>query len=138
MDVSRRVRRTVHAFLLVLAVTGLAHIELWPLTGFRLFSELRGSTREGWAIVAVDPAGAEHTIDLQELPVGYRYTSKILEHFSGLSAEERDDVCDAWSGPRRAGGDAVMSVRVYRETFSVRPHGPPPIRHLAYECGSAR
>jgi hypothetical protein len=136
--VPRRVRRALYAFLLAFAIAGLAHVELWPLTGFRLFSELRPAERQSWDLVAVDPTGAEHAIVLHDLPVAYRNTAKLLLGFPHRSAASRDAVCDAWAEPLRAAGRAVARVRVYEVTASVRPHGPPPQRHLAYECGSHR
>lgn len=134
--VSPRLRRAVHLFLLVFAITGLAHIELWPFTGFRLFSELRGSERAAWSIAAVDADGAERTIELHDLPVAYRNTSKLLEGFGHRSVASRDAVCDAWAEPRREAGEEVVGVRVYALTISVRPGGPPTRRILAYECGT--
>src|SRR5689334_2822322 len=98
-EVSPWVRRALHAFLLAFAVCGLAHIELWPLTGFRLFSELRPAERQSWELVAVDPQGGEHPIRLHDLPVGYRNTVKLLVGFPHRSAASRDEVCDAWAAP---------------------------------------
>jgi hypothetical protein len=135
-EVSPRVRRALHAFLLVFAVCGLAHLELWPFTGFRLFSEVRPAERQSWELVAVDPDGGAHPIVLHDLPVAYRNTAKLLLGFPHRSAASRDAVCDAWAAPLEIGGQAVAEVRVYEVTASVRPHGPPPQRHLAYECGS--
>lgn len=135
-EVSPRVRRALHLFLLVFAVCGLAHIERWPFTGFRLFSELRTAERHTWELTAVDPQGQEHPIELHELPVAYRNTSKLLLGFPHRSAAARDAVCDAWELPLRAAGHAVVKVRIYRLIGSVRPDAPPPQRHLAYECGS--
>jgi hypothetical protein len=126
----------VHWFLLVFAVTGLAHLELWPFTGFRLFSELRPSVRESWAVVAVDPSGDEHTILLHDLPVAYRNTSRLLQGFDHRSPASRDRVCDAWAEPLREAGRKVARIRIYAVSASVRPDGPPPTRHLAYECGT--
>jgi hypothetical protein len=136
VGVSPRLRRTVHVFLLVFALAGVAHLELWPFTGFRLFSELRGSERTAWSIAAVDLTGAEHTIELHDLPVAYRNTSKLLEGFDHRSPASRDAVCDAWAEPMRKAGHEVARVRVYELTISVRPGGPPARRRLAYECGS--
>ena len=134
---SPRLRRTVHVFLLVFALAGVAHVELWPFTGFRLFSELRGAERTAWSIAAVDPAGAERTIELHDLPVAYRNTSRLLEGFDHRSQDSRDAVCDAWVAPLREAGAGVVGVRVYELTISVRPGGPPTRRRLAYECGTA-
>jgi hypothetical protein len=138
VEVPPRVRRAVHWFLLVFAITGVAHLELWPFTGFRLFSELRTAEREGWALVAVDPHGEEHPIDLADLPVAYRNTARLVDGFEDRSRAERDEVCDAWAEAVRDAGGAVDHVRIYAVVASVRPDGPPPRRALAYECGTGR
>jgi hypothetical protein len=133
--VPRRTRALVYAFLGVFAVTGFAHLEAWPFTGFRLFSELRTSERETWVVVAVDRHGGEARVDLSDLPVGSRGSAKLIDGFDDLSPSERDAVCDAWVEPRRARGDRVTEVRVYARVDSVRPDGPPATRMLAYTCG---
>jgi hypothetical protein len=135
-EVAPRVRRALYAFLLAFVMCGVLHLELWPFTGFRLFSELRPAERQSWELEAVDPAGTEHPIVLHDLPVAYRNTSKLLLGFPHRSTESRDAVCDAWVAPLEAKGQAVADVHVYEVTASVRPHGPPPHRRLAYRCGS--
>jgi hypothetical protein len=136
--VSRRTRRVLHLFLLVFAVTGVAHLELFPFSGFRLFSELRPAERQSWQLRAVDDAGQEIPIRLGDLPLGYRNTSIRLQGFDALNAAERDEVCDAWAEPLRDAGAEVVAVRVYAVVQGVRPDAPPPVRRLAYECGDAR
>ncbi len=136
--VSPRVRRAVHWFLLVFAITGVAHLELWPFTGFRLFSELRTAERAGWAIVAVDAEGEEDGIDLADLPVGFRNTARLIDGFARRTPEQRDEICDAWAAAARDGGQDVDHLRIYAVRASVRPDGPPPVRTLAYACGSGR
>lgn len=133
--VSERARRWVHAFLFVFAVTGVAHLELFPFSGFRLFSELRPAERASWQLRAVDGDGTETAIRLAELPLAYRNTTRLLLEFDHLSAAARDEICDAWAQPLRDGGAPVEGVRVYAVVESVRPDGPPPRRTLAYECG---
>lgn len=128
-------RRAVHWFLLVFAITGVAHLEAWPFTGFRLFSEVRTSLREGWQIVAVDSEGDEHDVHLDDLPVAYRNTSRLIPGLAGRTPAEREEVCDAWAAPLRDDGDDVAGIRVYAVTASVRPDGPPPTLVLTYECG---
>lgn len=129
-------RHLVHAFLVVLFVGGIAHLELFPFSAFRLFSELRSSERESWQLRAVDPDGGETSIRLGELPLAYRQTSRLLLGFDDLRPDERDAVCDAWAQPLRDDGADIERVRVYRLVASVRPDGPPPTRTLAYECGT--
>ena len=133
--VSARTRWFVHALLLTFALTGVAHLELFPFSGFRLFSELRHAERESWQLRAVDEEGEETAIRLGDLPLGFRNTTTLLRGFDDLSARERDEVCDAWAEPQREGGTAVVGVRVYAVVESVRPDGPPAVRTLAYECG---
>jgi len=136
-SVSARTRRAVHLFLLVFALTGLAHLEVFPFSGFRLFSELRSDERVSWQLRAVDADGVESPIRLAELPVGYRNSTKLLPGFADLPADERDAVCEAWAGPARASGQDVVEVRVYEVVQGVRPDAPPPDRRLAYTCGAS-
>lgn len=138
VPVAPGVRRAVLGFLAAFALTGVAHLELWPFTGFRLFSEVRTAEREGWAIVAVDPAGVEHDVRLADLPVAYRNTARQIDGFDDRTPQERDEVCDAWADAVRERGQEVDHVRIYAVVASVRPDGPPPQRTLAYECGSGR
>lgn len=133
---SRRVRSGVHWFLAVFLVGGLLHLELFPFSAFRLFSELRPAERQSWELRAVDQAGDEHPLDLAELPLAYRNSTKLLLDFPGLDANERDAICDGWAAPGRAAGEDIVRVHVYAVTESVRPDGPPPQRDLAYECGT--
>jgi hypothetical protein len=132
---SPRVRRALHLFLLAFAVCGVAHLELWPLTGFRLFSEARTSEREGWELVVVDAAGTEHPLDLHDLPAGYQGTTRQIPGLVGASQDRRDRACDAWAAPLRDAGRDVAEVRVYAVVQSVRPGGPPADRTLAFRCG---
>ncbi|HKZ75754.1 MAG TPA: hypothetical protein VJ259_03740 [Actinomycetota bacterium] len=47
-DVPLRIRAVVAVFLSAFLVCGLAGVEAWPLSGFRLFSHLRTDRPEGW------------------------------------------------------------------------------------------
>ena len=125
----------MHAFLLVFAITGVAHLELYPFSGFRLFSEVRDDVRISWDLRAVDQEGEEVDIDVDRLPLGYRQAKRLIPTMIDLSAHERDEMCDAWAEPLRQRGVDVVRVRVYRTVASVRPDGPPPERTLRYECG---
>ena len=134
-EVSPRTRHLLHAFLLVFAITGVAHLEVYPFSGFRLFSELRSNERVGWQLVAVDEEGNEVPIHLDDLPLGYRQSARVIPGMAHRSADERDEICDAWAAPLRARGVDVVRVRIYRTVGSLWPDSPPPKRTLAYECG---
>jgi hypothetical protein len=131
---SPRVRRALHVFLLLFAVFGVAHIEAWPLTGFRLFSEARTSERQGWQIVTVDGAGVEHDLDLHDLPAGYQGTTRQIPGLADAGQDRRDRACAAWAAPLRDAGRDVAEVRVYEIVESVRPGAPPAERTLAFRC----
>ncbi len=134
-EVGAGARRFVHLFLAVFVVCGIGTFEVLPFSGFRLFSELRGDERRSWQLRAVDASGSEHPITLDDLPLSYRKTTILIEGWEDRSGEERDAICEAWSGPLRASGVEVRSVRIYRVVASVRPGGGAPDRRLAYTCG---
>ena len=114
-SVSARTRRAVHLFLLVFALTGLAHLEVFPFSGFRLFSELRSDERVSWQLRAVDAAGEESPIRLSDLPVGYRNSTKLLPGFADLPARR------AGRHLRRVGRTgAAPRVRRWRRCGSTR------------------
>jgi hypothetical protein len=133
--VSARTRHLVHAFLLVFAITGIAHLELYPFSGFRLFSELRGDERKGWQLRAVDADGGEVVFRLGDLPLGYRQAVRLIPEMDDMTQAERDEICNAWAGPLRARGLDVVGVRIYRTVMSVRPDSGPGEQTLRYECG---
>jgi hypothetical protein len=134
-EVSPRTRRGVYAFLLVFTIAGIAHLELYPFSGFRLFSEVRGEARTSWELRAVDGRGQEIPIDVDRLPLGYRQAKRLIPTMDDLDAHERDELCDAWTTPLRESGVDVARLRIYRTVESVRPDGPPGVRELQYECG---
>jgi len=134
--VSSRTRHLVHAFLLVFAITGLAHLELYPFSGFRLFAEVRGDVRTSWQLYAVDAEDHEIPLVLEELPLGYRQSWRLIPHLDERPRAERDAICDAWTVPLREEGHDIAKVRVFRTVASVRPDGPPPERTFRFECGS--
>src|SRR5688572_9336998 len=123
-EVTPRTRRLVHLFLLVFAVTGVARLELFPFSAFRLFSELRPAERASWELRAVDARGEERAIRISELPLGFRNSTTLLEDFDDLTAAEQDEVCDAWAEPLRAAGTEVVGVRIYSVVRRVQPGGP--------------
>ena len=129
-------RRFVYGFLGALLVCGLASIEAWPFSAFKLFSAIRDGERESWQIVWVDPQDREDTISLYDLPVAYRNTTTLLREFESMSKDERNEVCDAWAQPLRERGRPVEHVRVYRRTTSLGDEPPPATRKLMWECGT--
>ena len=91
---------------------------------------MRHADRESWSIVAVDAEGDESPVRLQDLPVAYRTTTRLLPGFDDMDQDERDEICAAWV----EGRDDVIEVRIYSVVTRLRPDAPPPTRTLAYRC----
>lgn len=134
-SVASWVRPALYGFLTVFLVCGLLSIEMWPVTGWRLYHERRGQERSSWQIVALDEDGEESTIDLGALPLGWHNTSKLIGEFPSMDAEGRDEVCDAWAQPAREAGESVDRVRVYRVRSTLRADPPDRRRELVWTCG---
>jgi len=130
---SRTTRAFVLGFLGIFVVCGLASLEVWPLTGWHLFSRLRTGREPGWQVTLVDPAGVERFLPFADLPLSYRGWSHVAAGLGSRSPEERRRVCRAWAdAAARLGGPTVAGVRIYATGATGRP-GPPP-RSLRYSC----
>ena len=115
-------RAFVWAFLALFALCGLAGIEAWPFSGFRLFSHVRTDQVAGWEVTLVDGSGAE-----RPAPLGAGSWLHVAAGMERLPDAERLAVCRAWA--RGAG----VEVRVYR-TWSPIDGGSPPRRELRAMC----
>lgn len=134
----RRRRWFVGLFLGLFSVAALADVNAWPMTGWRLFSTLRGPTQSGWEAVVVDKGGAESPVPFHRLPRGYHGALHVLQDFASLGPGERAAVCGAWADGARRVGFEVAAVRVYRTRSTVSRGGSPPTtvvrREQAYSC----
>jgi hypothetical protein len=116
-------------------VCGVASVEAWPLSGLRLFSNLRSDERVSYQLRAVDLRGDETDLVFGHLPVAYRNTQNLLPDFDRKTAAEREEICDAWALTPREHGESIAFLRVYRITASVYPHSHGSVREAVYECG---
>lgn len=135
---SSRVRAFVYAFLAVFLVCGAREIEYWPLTGFRLYTEIRTEERPSTRVMALLADGGSREVVFVDLPFGYHSTNRLLSDFPDLTQDERDEICDAWVQPLREDGVEVVGVRVdeYVTDLGDPDRRPERVGEL-YRCGTS-
>ncbi len=103
-----------------LAWFGWNAIEKWPLTGWRLYSTIKGNTAGSFFAYGVAPDGRQYAIDYGELPDAYSRAPYLLEKFERRTAAQREVVCDALARGERDAGRPVQAIRIYWERYRVR------------------
>lgn len=129
----------IAAFLGLFLLGGLVGIEAWPITGWKLYSEIRHGERLDWQVLGVDGQGVEVAIPPDAFPPGYPGVNYFLRRFDWQSDAERRSACRALGEAARAREIYVARMRLYRVLSAVRPgtHGSataPPQRVRSYEC----
>ncbi len=138
-EVGRARRAFVWVFLGLFTLTGLTGLELWPLTGWKLFIEVREPERTSWQILTVDEEEREGIADFERLPVAYRKAHVLVETFPGLDTSERNEVCRSWAAVLHDHDASIAGVRIYEARTRVPP-GPdapreaPLSRDLVHQC----
>jgi hypothetical protein len=128
-------RPVVYGFLAVFLACGLLSIELWPFTGFRLYSQVRHEARRGTSIVAVLDDGSEQTMTFADFPLGWHHTNLIAKEFGHMTQAERDEVCAGWVVPLEEDGLDVVEVRVETVvTHLSEPDRPTETVGVPYRC----
>jgi hypothetical protein len=134
----RWARWFVGVYLAVFVVCGVAGLEAWPFTGWRLFADARQARQPGFQAVTVDRAGRETPIPFRDLPVGYHGDVQVLKSFGGLPRDRQAAVCQAWAEAVRTRGGEVAEVRIYQTLTDVSrrvgDRGAPPARTRRYTC----
>jgi hypothetical protein len=134
----RGVRVFVAMFLSTFTVCGLLGFELWPLTGWRLFSQLRTDHQVGWRATVVGEGG-ESQIAFSQLPRAYRNFPLVMRTFAGLPLAEQTAACRAWLDAAQHERPGASEVRIYRvDWYLSHRHGsrdgPPPRATLLLVC----
>jgi hypothetical protein len=104
----------VAGFLASFGVAGLLGLEVWPLTGWRLFSELRHEHQVAVRAFVVRSDGTESGLPFWRLPPGYRGSEQVLQSYLELPEPDREAVCATWTSALRALEIEVTAIRVYR------------------------
>lgn len=123
----------VYGFLAFFLACGLLGVELWPFSGFRLFSRVRTDQVRGWDVTTVDPLGSERVVPFAELPEGYRDVISIASGLARAPDGDRLEVCRAWASAAPGSGPDIVEVRVYA-TFERLSQPRRGWRELRYSC----
>ena len=113
--VPRSARWLVGALLALLLVPGLVGFDLWPLTGWRLFSLARDETQTLWVLEAVDGDGSSRLVDVEELPLRYRHAEWPMADLPGASTARRQAVCEALLGAVVDVEPSIAELRIARD-----------------------
>jgi hypothetical protein len=113
--VPRSARWLVGALLVLLLVPGLVGFDLWPLTGWRLFSLARDETQTLWVLEAVDGDGSSRLVDVEELPLRYRHAEWPMADLPGVSTARRQAVCEALLGAVVDVEPSTAELRIARD-----------------------
>ena len=136
--VSRRVRIAVYAFLSVFFVCGIFEIQVWPLPGWRLFSEPRTDESLMYRPVAVTRVGPPQVLTDGSAPT-FRNFFFVADHFRTMSPQAQRATCETWLASLRHVIPTVVSLRVYRVVQELVPRSRgrpalPPTATLAFSC----
>jgi hypothetical protein len=134
----RRVRAFVVAFLGAFLLCGLFGLELWPLTGWRLFSQLRTDHQVSWQATAVREAG-ETQVRFAELPRTHRNFPLVMRTYSELPRAQQIEACRLWLEAAQGQLPDATAMRIYRiDWYLSHGHGPedgpPPTKTLLMTC----
>ena len=138
-SVPRATRWVVRIFLLAVLITVALRLEAWPLTGFRLFSNLRQEVRTTWVARTVAPDGKESTLWFDDLPRPYQDFYLLMPGFRRLPPSKQRSICAAWLAEARRVRPRTAALRIYRVERDLRPGtaGRPAReiwRRLQYAC----
>lgn len=137
--VPRGTRIAVYLFLVAFCVAGLVGIELWPLTGWRLFSQPREAHSISWQAVTLDGSGSESPIPFGRFSRGYWGSRHVLTGFAALQPAQQAAVCTTWGRALAELGVGYETIRIYRVDVdhSIRQdnrRAGPVDRTLRFEC----
>lgn len=125
-----RVQRAWVATLLVLLVVpGVIGFDLWPLTGWRLFSLSRDAVQTEWAL---DVDGRE--VDLEELPLAFRNAAWPLAELPRAGEARQQEVCEALLTGVRARAPEARSLELVREERTMTVEGIIEDREVLHRC----
>lgn len=120
-----RARPVTYGLVAVFLVAGLAQVEFWPVTAFRLFSTNRGPEQTRWELAVVDANGSESRVDLARLPPALKGVDETLPRLAGAPPAAAAATVRPWLIASGHAYADVTKVRVYSVTVRL-DHGRGP------------
>lgn len=114
-EAPRAARVFVAVLFVLLLVPGVIGFDLWPLTGWRLFSLSRDDDQTRWVLESVDGDGERRVVSLEELPLRYRHAEWPMAELPRASEERRDAVCHALLDPVLDAAPATVELALARD-----------------------
>lgn len=137
--VRRPVRWFVATLLGLLVLFAAIDVEMWPMTGWRLFSTIRDETQTGWVAEATDAQGNSRIVSYEELPLGYRNAAWRVADIRDASSDEREAVCNALLEAIVKVEPETTTVRLARDRAKLeKTSGEPTVTHdleTLHTCG---
>ena len=136
------VRWFARLFLAAFVLVGLTNLDAWPLTGWRLFSSLRGAETLAVEARAVDAEGQARVIRMGRVSAGLRGFELLVKGFPSLSRRDQDAACAAWLGAVRSSGIPAVALEIDLLRYSLLPRDGdrptnPPKQMRVVECTDA-
>ena len=110
--ISAAQRTFVWVLLALLCIPGIIGFELWPASGWRLFSLSRDDSQTVWVLEATAGDGAFRRVSLEDLPVAYRLADWVFAELPKSSEARREEVCTALLAAVRQ--EVVREARQFR------------------------
>ena len=121
-------RLVTYGAVAVVLVAGLAGREVWPLSGFLLFSSERTARQQTWELAVVDASGAERTVSLGDLPDKSSGYVQLMPKMLSMPERDQQEVVAAWLDGLAFDAEDVVAARVYLVESEVPTEaGEPPV-----------
>lgn len=117
----RRARRVTYSAVGVLLLVALVQVELWPLTAFRLFSDVRTGTRSSIELVAVGADGTRTPIRLDPRNPVVVTTGRQYANVATAAPDEQRAMVRAWLTAAGIDPATVADARLERVGLAMDP-----------------
>lgn len=129
-----RARVVTYGCVAIILTAGFAGLELWPLSAFRLFSEIRTAEQYSWQLTVIDTSGVEHEVNLGDLPDNYSGHAQLMNSVMDMSASEQAAVVRAWLAGANIDSKGIVTARIFLvETSVPQTTGEPPVEESRQE-----